>query len=163
MPLLTLCTNFLYGLQIDEQPALSLLSLPPAEWSSRLFFSSPQAPISGCRGFGRSLGSPTPQISTVCTSKSTNSHPRNFRLVQLAVPLLPLLPLLLFLRAIPPQPPLRAMQSSVRISAPALRAICKPTQQRYFSVSARSRAQWGFIGLGQMGIPDAHASQSELH
>ena len=84
MPVLTLCTNFLYGLQIDEQPALSLLSLPPAEWSSRLFFSSPQAPISGCRGFGRSLGSPTPQISTVCTSKSTNSHPRNFRLVQLA-------------------------------------------------------------------------------
>lgn len=68
----------------------------------------------------------------------------------------------------PPPPPLSlaipalhlllAMRSNVRISAPVLRAICKPAPQRYFSASAGRRAQWGFIGLGQMGTSCAHAS-----
>jgi 3-hydroxyisobutyrate dehydrogenase len=43
------------------------------------------------------------------------------------------------------------MRSNVRIAAPLMRSMLKSAQHRNFSASIGRQAQYGFIGLGQMG------------
>ncbi|KUJ16277.1 3-hydroxyisobutyrate dehydrogenase-like protein [Mollisia scopiformis] len=54
------------------------------------------------------------------------------------------------------------MRSNVRISAPAVRAALRSVQRRSFTASASRQAQWGFIGLGQMGYNMARNLQAKL-
>ena len=44
------------------------------------------------------------------------------------------------------------MRSNVRLSAPLARSALKSVQRRSFSASVGRTAQYGFIGLGQMGM-----------
>ncbi|KAG9235828.1 3-hydroxyisobutyrate dehydrogenase-like protein [Amylocarpus encephaloides] len=54
------------------------------------------------------------------------------------------------------------MRSNVRISTPLMRAAFQYVQQRSFSASHARNAQWGFIGLGQMGYNMARNLQAKL-
>ncbi|KAH6676678.1 3-hydroxyisobutyrate dehydrogenase-like protein [Halenospora varia] len=54
------------------------------------------------------------------------------------------------------------MRSNVRISAPLVRAALQHVQRRSFSASLGRNAQWGFIGLGQMGYNMARNLQAKL-
>jgi len=49
-----------------------------------------------------------------------------------------------------------------RIGTPFSRSLLRSAQLRSFSASARSRAQWGFVGLGQMGYNMARNLQRRL-
>lgn len=44
------------------------------------------------------------------------------------------------------------MRVNVRTTAPLVRSLFRSVQQRDFSSSIGRQAQWGFIGLGQMGM-----------
>ncbi|RDL30757.1 3-hydroxyisobutyrate dehydrogenase [Venustampulla echinocandica] len=54
------------------------------------------------------------------------------------------------------------MRSNIRIVSPAGRAALQYVQRRNFSSSLRCNAQWGFIGLGQMGYNMARNLQAKL-
>ncbi|KAL3427233.1 3-hydroxyisobutyrate dehydrogenase [Phlyctema vagabunda] len=54
------------------------------------------------------------------------------------------------------------MRPNVRSSAPLLTSVLRSTQRRALSGSARRQAQWGFIGLGQMGYNMAKNLQKKL-
>ncbi|TVY78326.1 putative 3-hydroxyisobutyrate dehydrogenase [Lachnellula suecica] len=54
------------------------------------------------------------------------------------------------------------MRSNVRIAAPVVRSALQYVQRRNFSVSQGRQAQWGFIGLGQMGYNMARNLQAKL-
>lgn len=55
-----------------------------------------------------------------------------------------------------------AMAMSSRMSTPVRRSLLRSSQQRCFSVSSRRQANWGFIGLGQMGYQMAKNLQAKL-
>lgn len=46
----------------------------------------------------------------------------------------------------------------MRITAPLVRSVVQSVQRRSLSASLGRRTQWGFIGLGQMGMYLAHAT-----
>jgi len=54
------------------------------------------------------------------------------------------------------------MVSNVRVAAPMLRSVFQSVQRRNFSASVGRQAQWGFIGLGQMGYNMARNLQAKL-
>lgn len=54
------------------------------------------------------------------------------------------------------------MRSNVRISKPLVRSLWMNYQQRSFSATTGRQAQYGFIGLGQMGYNMAKNLQSKL-
>ncbi|CAG8949208.1 hypothetical protein HYFRA_00004831 [Hymenoscyphus fraxineus] len=54
------------------------------------------------------------------------------------------------------------MRANVRLSAPLIRAATQHIQRRAFSASTVRNAQWGFIGLGQMGYNMARNLQAKL-
>ncbi|KAH8795476.1 3-hydroxyisobutyrate dehydrogenase-like protein [Hyaloscypha finlandica] len=54
------------------------------------------------------------------------------------------------------------MRSNVRITTPLVRSVLQSVQRRSFSASVERQAQWGFIGLGQMGYNMARNLQAKL-
>jgi len=54
------------------------------------------------------------------------------------------------------------MRSNVHIAAPLMRTMLKSAQRRNFSASIGRQAQYGFIGLGQMGYNMAKNLQAKL-
>ncbi|TAQ86468.1 hypothetical protein B7494_g5207 [Chlorociboria aeruginascens] len=54
------------------------------------------------------------------------------------------------------------MRANARIVAPLVRSMLQSPQRRPFSVSSGRQAQWGFIGLGQMGYNMAKNLKSKL-
>ncbi|PMD62634.1 3-hydroxyisobutyrate dehydrogenase-like protein [Hyaloscypha bicolor E] len=54
------------------------------------------------------------------------------------------------------------MRSNVRITTPLVRSALQSIQRRSFSASVGRQAQWGFIGLGQMGYNMARNLQAKL-
>ncbi|APA12892.1 hypothetical protein sscle_10g076620 [Sclerotinia sclerotiorum 1980 UF-70] len=54
------------------------------------------------------------------------------------------------------------MKVNLRTTAPTVRSLFRSVQQRSFSSSIGRQAQWGFIGLGQMGYNMARNLQTKL-
>ncbi|KAH8787477.1 3-hydroxyisobutyrate dehydrogenase-like protein [Hyaloscypha sp. PMI_1271] len=54
------------------------------------------------------------------------------------------------------------MRSNVRITTPLVRSVLQSVQRRSLSASVGRQAQWGFIGLGQMGYNMARNLQAKL-